>query len=192
MEDLLLQIRQCTHCIEYLPHGPRPIVQASAEAKILIIGQAPGLQAHTSGIAWNDRSGAELRRWLGVTSAQFYDPRWFAFMPMGFCFPGSRPSGDLPPRPECAPRWHGLLLSELKQVGLTLLIGQYAQKQYLTDQKATLTETVAAFQTYRPAFWPLVHPSPRNKPWHTKNPWFEASVIPQLQQTVRHLLAVEN
>src|SRR5690606_612417 len=143
MEQLLSQIRSCTHCKEHLPLGPRPIVAAHPESKIAIIGQAPGTKVHQTGIPWDDPSGKQLRKWLGVSDGQFYDERLFAIVPMGFCYPGKGKSGDLPPRPECAPQWHAPLMEQMPNLKLVILIGQYAQKHYLRDDmKGNLTETV--------------------------------------------------
>jgi uracil-DNA glycosylase len=189
LKQLLANISSCTICQAHLSHPPRPVLAASPQAKILLIGQAPGLKVHQSGTPWDDASGRELRRWLGVNTEQFYDTRLFALMPMGFCYPGKGPSGDLPPRPECAPAWHHLLLSEMKKVQLTLLIGQYSQQYYLGAMaKPTLTETVRCFQEYLPRYLPLVHPSPRNRIWQKKNPWFEEELVPLLQQKVGDVL----
>jgi uracil-DNA glycosylase len=190
METLLCQIRACTVCAAHLPFAPRPVFQVSPKARIMIIGQAPGLKVQQSGIPWDDQSGQTLRRWLGVTPAQFYDPTLFAIVPMGFCFPGTGASGDLPPRPECAPLWHGPIREQLTEIKLTLLIGQYAQRYYLpTRTGKNLTEAVQAFETFLPGYWPLVHPSPRNKIWHKKNGWFEAQVVPRLQAVVSELVS---
>lgn len=189
MEKLLMEIRSCEVCKIYLPNKPKPIVQASIHSRILIIGQAPGQKVQDSGIPWNDQSGNELRRWLGVSKEQFYNKELFALVPMGFCFPGSSKTGDLPPRPECAPLWHHQLLSEMKDVKLTLLIGQYSQKYYLREKfKPTLTENVKNYQEFLPTYLPLVHPSPRNKIWQKKNPWFEIEIVPALQKIVQGLL----
>ena len=131
MKTLLCKISQCTFCAAHLPHAPRPVLAASATARILLIGQAPGRKVHESGVPWQDQSGDNLRAWLGVDAKTFYAPRIFALMPMGFCYPGTGKSGDLPPRPECAPLWHPQLLAQMKSVRLTLLIGQYSQAHYL-------------------------------------------------------------
>ncbi|MFV0565666.1 MAG: uracil-DNA glycosylase family protein [Flavobacteriaceae bacterium] len=182
MEDLLTEIRQCTICKNFLPLGPRPIVSAASHSKIVIIGQAPGIKVHQTGIAWNDPSGNQLRKWLNVTTEQFYNPENFAIMPMGFCYPGKGKSGDLPPRPECAPQWHGKLFDQMENVKLVLLIGKYAQDYYLQDKtEKNLTETVKKFKAYLPKYLPLPHPSPRNRFWLAKNPWFEKEVVPELQ-----------
>jgi uracil-DNA glycosylase len=127
MDKLLSEIRNCTVCKGFLPNLPRPIIQASSVSKILIIGQAPGQKVQDSGIPWDDASGNNLREWLGVDKQAFYNENIFALVPMGFCFPGSGKSGDLPPRPECAPLWHPPLLKLMTEIKLTLLIGQYAQ-----------------------------------------------------------------
>ena len=186
MDKLLAEIRLCQVCKEYLPNKPRPIIQASANAKIIIIGQAPGQKVQDSGIPWDDQSGNELRRWLGVTKPAFYDSENFALIPMGFCYPGKGTSGDLPPRPECAPLWHVPLLEQMKKIKLILLIGQYAQKKYLEGRlKPTLTETVKNYATYLPGYLPLVHPSPRNKIWQMKNKWFEVEIVPIIQLLVK-------
>lgn len=189
-EDLLQQIKACTACAEYLPLGPRPVVSVGPHSKILVIGQAPGTKVHASGIPWDDASGKNLRKWLGVSNEQFYDTNLFGIVPMGFCYPGKGKSGDLPPRPECAPLWHSQIFDHLKEVKLTLLIGQYAQAYYLgKNRKGTLTETVQSFKAYSPKFLPLVHPSPRNGIWMRKNQWFENEVVPYLQEQVQKILS---
>ena len=186
---LLEDIRACRHCAADLPCGPRPVLQAGHSARLRIVGQAPGRKVHESGIPWDDASGERLRGWLGLTTEQFHDPRKVAIVPMGFCYPGKATSGDNPPRPECAPRWHGKLNAHLPEVQLSLLIGQYAQASYLGDRrKATLTDTVKAWREYLPlGLFPLPHPSPRNQPWLAKNSWFEAELVPALRATVRAL-----
>jgi uracil-DNA glycosylase len=140
---------------------------------------------HASGIPWDDASGRNLRKWLGVTEAQFYDTDLFGIVPMGFCYPGKGKSGDLPPRPECAPLWHNEIFNHLKEVQLTLLIGLYVQNYYLGNlKKKTLTETVKNYKAYLPEYLPLVHPSPRNGIWMRKNEWFEKDIVPVLQKKV--------
>ena len=189
MDQLLKEVRSCVVCEQFLPNPPRPIVQASTKSKVVIIGQAPGQKVQNSGIPWDDPSGKELRRWLGITEQQFYDPDLIALLPMGFCYPGKGKSGDLPPRPECAPLWHHQILSKLKEVRLTLLIGQYAQKYYLGDNfNPSITENVRRFKEYLPEFMPLVHPSPRNRIWQRKNPWFEKEIIPELRKQVGRVI----
>lgn len=188
MEELIAQVRSCTLCESFLPYYPKPIIQAHADARILIIGQAPGKKAHDSGIPWNDASGNRLRNWLGVDSSTFYDPSVMAIIPMGFCYPGKGTSGDLPPRPECAPHWHSMLLNQLPKLQLTLLIGQYAQQYYLPGSYKTLTEQVRTPELYLPKFWPLPHPSPRNQFWLRKNPWFEQAIVPELKTTIHRII----
>ena len=188
MEDLLHNIRQCNICTKHLPLGPRPIVTAHSEAKIVIIGQAPGTKVHNSGIPWDDASGRQLRKWLNVSKDDFYDTKNFAIIPMGFCYPGKGNSGDLPPRPECAPLWHEEVMRKIPKIELIILIGMYAQKYYLKQNaKKTLTETVANFNDYLPKYLPLPHPSPRNCFWLTKNPWFDIEVLPVLKNRVSKL-----
>lgn len=189
MRKLLSEIKNCTICKDQLPLGPRPVVSACIDSKIVIIGQAPGTKVHASGIPWDDASGKQLRNWLDVTTEQFYKPKNFAIIPMGFCYPGKGKSGDLPPRPECAPQWHQSLFDNMKQVELVLLIGMYAQRYYLKEQaKNTLTETVKNYRDYLPNYLPLPHPSPRNRFWLTKNPWFEVEVLPELRNRIGGLL----
>jgi len=179
----------CTLCQAVLPNPPRPILSFDSTSRILIIGQAPGQKAHTSGIPWNDASGEELRRWLAVESSEFYDTSLFGIVPMGFCFPGTGKSGDLPPRPECAPTWHSQILTALRDIKLILLIGSYAQSYYLKERSyRTLTENVSHYRDFLPDYFPLVHPSPRNRIWQKKNPWFEEEVIPELRKQVRQAL----
>ena len=189
MQNLLNNIKTCTLCKEHLPLGPRPVLAAHPNSKIVIVGQAPGTKVHASGIPWNDASGKQLRSWMQVSDADFYDETKFSIIPMGFCYPGKGTSGDLPPRSECAPQWHGLLFEQLPNVVLVILIGMYAQNYYLKDKaKKTLTETVKNYKAYLPKFLPIPHPSPRNRFWLTKNPWFEAEVVPELRSKINALM----
>lgn len=189
LTELLVDIRDCTVCAPSLPHEPRPVLQAGSGARIVIIGQAPGRRVHESGIPWDDPSGETLRSWLGVTAYQFYDPDTIALIPMGFCYPGSNKSGDKPPRPECAPLWHDPLLAHLPADRFHVIIGTYSQRRYLTDRKSNLTETVAEWRSYLPDAIPLPHPSPRNRHWLTRNPWFEAETLPALRSRVATAIA---
>jgi uracil-DNA glycosylase len=189
LDALLAEVSRCTHCKEVLPLGPRPVLRAHSAAPILIVGQAPGTRVHETGIPWNDPSGVRLRQWLGVDPETFYDPTRFAIIPMGFCYPGRARGGDSPPRPECAPLWHDRLLAMLPNLKLTLLVGAYAQRCYLSGRAGkTLTETVSRWREFGPAMLPTPHPSPRNLLWLRRNPWFEAEVVPTLQERVRRLL----
>lgn len=190
-ESLLSEIRACRVCAEHLPHEPRPVLSAAKSAKLLVIGQAPGLRVHESGVPWQDRSGDTLREWLQLSPERFYDPRMVAIVPSGFCYPGKGASGDLPPRPECAPLWHPRLLASLKKIELTLLIGSYAQAYYLEGRmKRTLTETVASFAEYLPEYFPLPHPSPRNNIWLRRNAWFANELLPVLRRRVSSVLDI--
>jgi uracil-DNA glycosylase len=188
---LLAEVRACDLCAAHLPHGPRPVVQAGPEARLLIVGQAPGRRVHDTGIPWNDASGERLRDWLQLPPELFYDERLVAIIPTAFCYPGKGRSGDLPPRPECAPAWHPRLLPLMPQLQLTLLIGAHAQKFYLRENaKATLTETVAAFRDYLPRFFPLPHPSPRNQAWWKAHPWFERELLPVLRERIETIMRI--
>lgn len=191
-ESLLTDVRACTLCAKHLPLGPRPIVQLQASAKILIAGQAPGRKVYETGIPFNDASGDRLRSWLGISREVFYDAQQVAILPMGFCFPGTGKSGDLPPRPECAPAWRAQLLSQLPNIKLTLVIGRYALAYHLPNETGTLTETVQAWPKYWPNVVPLPHPSPRNNVWLKRNPWFENELVPQLQSRVAEILNSHN
>lgn len=189
MLAFLNEIRNCDVCTGHLPLGPRPVVQLSALSKIIIISQAPGRRVHKTGIPWNDASGKKLREWMNVDETIFYDPNCFSILPMGFCYPGKGISGDLPPRPECAPLWHPGVFKYFKSKPLILLIGQYAQRYYLKkDFKGSLTETVKNYQRFLPAYFPLPHPSPRNQNWVKTNPWFLEEAIPELRSKIRAYL----
>jgi uracil-DNA glycosylase len=194
LDDILAEVRACRLCADHLPLGPRSTLAASRQAKILIIGQAPGTKVHATGIPWNDASGERLRAWLGVGREAFYDTGKFAIMPMGFCYPGRLAGGgDQPPRPECAPAWHGRLLAALPNIELTLLIGMYAQKYHLQGRQGrTLTETVRAWRSFGPAIMPTPHPSWRTTAWQKKNPWFEAKLLPELKKRVAALTVLGN
>ncbi len=188
LNPLLVQVRACTLCAQHLPQGVRPVLQAHPAARILIAGQAPGSKVHSSGVPFDDASGDRLRAWLGISRAVFYNAQQLAILPMGFCYPGTGKSGDLPPRPECAPAWRGQLLAQLPKIQLRLVIGQYAMDYHLPDAARTLTETVQSWRNYWPHALPMPHPSPRNNIWLKRNPWFEADVIPVLQARVTQLL----
>lgn len=189
LNALLGEIRACRLCESQLPLGARPVLRAALSARLLVVGQAPGTRVHHSGIPWNDASGIRLRHWLGLDREQFYDERRIAIVPMGFCYPGSGSSGDLPPRPECSKTWHPKLIPLLTHVRLTLLIGHYAQAFFLGDQRGrTLTDTVRDWTRYLPRYLPLPHPSPRNQLWVRSNPWFEAELVPELRLRVAEAL----
>lgn len=199
LDRLLAEVRRCRVCVDVpmgnpLPHEPRPVLQASRAARLLIAGQAPGTRVHVSGRPFTDPSGDRLRQWLGIGEDVFYDERKVAIVPMGFCFPGLDSRGsDLPPRKECAGQWRQQVMSQLPNIGLVLVIGQYAQGWHLGDlRRSSLTETVAnwreMFETLDPPVLPLPHPSWRNTGWLKTNPWFEADVLPVLQREVARLV----
>ncbi|USX11108.1 uracil-DNA glycosylase family protein (plasmid) [Paraburkholderia fungorum] len=192
LDVLLSEVRACRVCAEHLPLGPRPVLHARADARILIVGQAPGARVHACGIPWNDASGDRLRKWLGIDVPSFYDESRFAIIPMGFCYPGRGNGGDKPPRRECAQIWLDSLMEKLEGVQLKLLIGQYAQRHFLGGcRKRSLTETVGAWAEYGPAVMPLPHPSPRNQAWLQRHPWFERDLLPVLRARVEAILAHE-
>jgi len=182
---LLRDIRACRICEAYLE--PRPIIHASATAKLCIVAQAPGLRVHETGISFNDPSGDRLREWMGVSRETFYDESRVAIIGMGFCFPGyDANGGDLPPRKECAEAWQDKLFATLPNFKLTLLVGTYAFKWHLKGRaKANVTETVRAWREYAPRYIPLPHPSWRNNAWLKKNPWFEQELLPTLRKRVK-------
>lgn len=187
-ESLLQDVEACTICKKHLPFGPRPVLQIHPEARILIAGQAPGKKVHESGIPFDDASGNRLRDWMGVSKETFYDPRQIALLPMGFCYPGSGKSGDLPPRPECEPAWRRQLLEHLTNLEMTLVLGKYAQAFHFGKTSSSLTELVKSWRSYWPLMVPLPHPSPRNNIWLRKNPWFEEELLPPLRAKVSEIL----
>jgi uracil-DNA glycosylase len=200
IDTMLAAIRACRVCVERplgktLPHEPRPVLRASATARLAVCSQAPGTKVHASGTPFTDASGDRLRAWMGVTSEEFYDQTRVAIVPMGFCFPGQDPNGgDLPPRKECAPLWHRDLFASLPQIELVLAVGSYAQAFHLGEAAGkTLQETMLDWRKYvqrkgRPRVLPLPHPSWRNNKWLTDNPWFETDLLPVLRRKVRALL----
>lgn len=186
---LASEVRSCRLCEKHLPHPPRPVIQIHPNARILIAGQAPGRKVQASGIPFDDASGDRLRDWMGITKDVFYDPQQVAIVPMGFCFPGTGKSGDLPPRPECAETWRERVLDQLPNIESTLVIGKYAQDYHFNHSAKTVTELVNNWQEYWPDRIPLPHPSPRNNLWLRKNPWFESELIPRLQTQIAKILA---
>lgn len=190
LEALLVAVRDCRACEAHLPLGPRPVLRAGETARILIVGQAPGVRVHTTGIPWDDPSGERLRAWMGVDKEIFYDKSRIAIIPMGYCYPGRGTGGDMPPRRECAALWLDQLLARLPRIELTLLIGQYAQRHFLgSRRKPSLAETAKAWREYAPHFIPLPHPSPRNQPWFKHHPWFERKLVPMLRARIKALSA---
>ncbi|MDD3761298.1 MAG: uracil-DNA glycosylase family protein [Acidithiobacillus sp.] len=185
---LLQELKSCSLCAASLPNAPRPVLQVHPQAKILIAAQAPGRYAHAHALPFADQSGDRLRDWLGVSREEFYDSHLFALLPMGFCYPGKGRSGDLPPRPECASRWRASLLAQLRQVQLTLVIGQYARRYHLPDSPGSLQQLVRNWRHYAPFVFPLPHPSPRNILWLRRNPWFAEEVLPALRERVAEVL----
>lgn len=189
LADLLAEVRACQVCAAHLPNPPRPVLRAAEGARLLIVGQAPGRRVHETGIPWNDPSGDTLREWLQLSREQFYDESRIAIIPTAFCYPGKGTHGDLPPRPECAPLWHPRLRAALPEIRLTLLVGSHAQAYYLgARRKRTLSDTVWACREYLPDFLPLPHPSPRNRLWLRRRPWFETEMLPELRWQVRAVL----
>ena len=190
LNNLLKEVNDCRLCEEHLPLGPRPVVQASSQAKILIAGQAPGRKVHETGIPFNDPSGDRLRDWMGIDKTLFYNDSKIALVPMGFCYPGTGKSGDLPPRPEYADAWREKLLSNLPNIELTLVLGQYSHKYHLgTLRKNNLTKTVKSWKEYwNRGLLPLPHPSPRNNMWLRNNTWFEKEILPALKPRVQKLI----
>ncbi len=196
LDRLVRAIRACRICRDApwrtrLPHEPRPVLRVSASATVCVVGQAPGVRVHASGIPFSDPSGERLRAWMGVDAATFYDADRIAIVPVGFCFPGQdRHGGDLPPRRECADTWRAPLFAALPQIELVLAVGSYAHAWHLGRlARRTLTETVAAWREIfaasgKPAVLPLPHPSWRNNAWLKKNPWFEAELVPTLRTEI--------
>ena len=188
LNGLVTEVRACTICEPHLPNGVRPVLQVNSDAKILIAGQAPGRRVHATGIPFDDPSGDRLRDWMGVTREQFYNPELLAIVPMGFCYPGTGNSGDLPPRPECAATWRARLLRQLPRIETTLVIGKYAHDYHFGKSNLTVTRLVENWQQHWPRRLPLPHPSPRNNIWLKKNPWFETKVVPVIRARITHLL----
>ncbi len=190
LEPLLIEIRKCTICEKHLPLGANPVLQANRKAKILIAGQAPGKKVHESGVPFDDASGDRLREWMGISSNIFYDPTIIAIIPMGFCYPGTGKSGDLPPRPECESAWRRQLLEQLPNINMSLVLGKYAQTYHFGKTSSSLTELVKSWEDYWPDVVPLPHPSPRNNIWLSKNTWFEKEVLPRLRARISDIIGL--
>lgn len=186
---MLSKVRACRLCAGKIPEPIRPVLQVDRRARILVAGQAPGRKVQVSGIPFDDASGERLRDWMGVSAETFYDEKQIAILPMAFCYPGKGKSGDLAPPPICAETWRRELLAAMPALGLTLVIGQYAQRWHLAEARQSLTETVQHWRDFGDAVIPLPHPSPRNNIWLAKNPWFTDRLIPDLRARVRRALA---
>jgi uracil-DNA glycosylase len=188
-DTLVREAKACRLCEGALPHEPRPVFLVGRSAQLLIVGQAPGRRVHETGVPWNDPSGDVLREWLALDRAAFYDTSRIAIVPAGLCYPGTVDGSDLPPLKACAPAWQPRFRAALPGIRLTLLVGSYAQAFYLKEsRKRTLGETVQAWREYLPEYFPLPHPSWRNRAWLKKNPWFETQVIPALRRRVNACL----
>lgn len=191
IETIRQQIIDDPDNLKFKQLGYEPLFVLNKKAKILIIGQAPGIKAQTEMIAFKDKSGERLMEWLGVSEEQFRDPKNFGILPMDFYYPGQGKTGDLPPRKEFAKKWHPLLINELNDLKLIILAGSYAQNYYLKEsKKKNLTETVKSFKDYLPDYFVLIHPSPLNNRWMSKNPWFEKEVLPELKHRVKKILKI--
>ncbi|CAH0416684.1 uracil-DNA glycosylase family protein [Periweissella fabaria] len=187
--DIFTAIKNDSENYVYTKVGIDPLYFVSPQAKIIIIGQAPGQKAQDSQLVWHDKSGTRLRQWLGLTDEEFYHSGKIAVLPMDFYFPGKGRSGDLPPRKGFAAKWHPQLMALMPSVELIILVGSYAQRYYLQLKASqTLTQVVYDYAKYQPKYFPIVHPSPLNQRWLKKNPWFEETVIPNLQQVVHQIL----
>ena len=183
------EIRKDPENASFTKRGIDPLFFAGPECRIMIVGQAPGRVAEESGIVWNDRSGDRLREWMGIDRDTFYNSGKLAIVPMDFYFPGTGKSGDLPPRKDFADKWHPRLLELMPDLKLTILVGSYATQRYLQlKSSASLTQVVKDYRDYLPEYFPLVHPSPRNQIWMKKNPWFDQTVIPDLQELVAQIM----
>lgn len=193
MDELSARISACRLCQDRFAatataHAPRPVAWFSPGARLRVIGQAPGMRVHETGLPFNDRSGDRLRDWMGVSREEFYDKSRVAITPMAFCFPGYDARGaDLPPPKLCAGTWHDAVDAALPDIRLTLLVGAYAQRRYL-GTRASLTETVRHWRDHGVGIFPLPHPSWRNTGWLKANPWFEAELLPELRAQVAEVM----
>ena len=186
IEEITREIINDKENEKWTKEGYEPLFYAPKTAKILIIGQAPGIKAMESRIFFNDKSGVNLRKWLGVDDELFYNSGLIGVLPMDFYYPGKAKTGDLPPRKDFAPKWHNQILKNMPNIKLIILVGSYAQKYYLgKEMEKTLTETVKNYEKYLPKYFPVVHPSPLNTIWRKKNPWFEENVLPVLKEKVK-------
>lgn len=194
-DSLVARIRACRLCADRFAgtatrHEPAPVVWFRPGARLLVVGQAPGLRVHRSGKPFTDPSGDRLRRWLDLDEATFYDLDRVAIVPMAFCFPGYDSRGsDLPPPPECARTHRKAVMEMLGDVPLTVLVGAHAQRWHLGPAaRGGVTETVRRWRDHAPRVFPLPHPSWRNTAWLKRNPWFEAELLPVLRHHVRKVL----
>lgn len=193
--ELVRQIQNCRLCAERFSgtataHRPKPVVWFTPGARVLLVGQAPGMQVHRLGRPFADRSGDRLRDWMQTDEQVFYDRSKIAIVPMAFCFPGYDQRGsDLPPPPICAQTWREQVM-QLLEPRLTLLIGGHAQRWHLGPAaRSGVTATVADWRAYAPRIFPLPHPSWRNTGWLRRNPWFEADLLPALRVAILNALS---
>ncbi|MGL5449708.1 uracil-DNA glycosylase family protein [Lactococcus cremoris] len=189
LKEIFEAIKADPQNINYTKEGIEPLYSVHKEAKICIIGQAPGIRAQESRLFWNDPSGERLRDWLGIDRETFYQSNKISILPLDFYFPGKGKSGDLPPRKGFAEKWHEQLLQQMPEIELFVLVGSYAIKYYLNlKSSAKTTKVIRDFEKYLPKYFPLIHPSPRNNIWLAKNPWFEPQLVPELQKRIAQLM----
>lgn len=189
LKEIFEAIKADPQNINYTKEGIEPLYSVHKEAKICIIGQAPGIRAQESRLFWNDPSGERLRDWLGIDRETFYQSNKISILPLDFYFPGKGKSGDLPPRKGFTEKWHEQLLQQMPEIELFVLVGSYAIKYYLNlKSSAKTTKVIRDFEKYLPKYFPLIHPSPRNNIWLAKNPWFEPQLVPELQKRIAQLM----
>ncbi|WP_061777940.1 uracil-DNA glycosylase family protein [Lactococcus cremoris] len=189
LKEIFEAIKADPQNINYTKEGIEPLYSVHKEAKICIIGQAPGIRAQESRLFWNDPSGERLRDWLGIDRETFYQSNKISILHLDFYFPGKGKSGDLPPRKGFAEKWHEQLLQQMPEIEFFVLVGSYTIKYYLNlKSSAKTTEVIRDFEKYLPKYFPLIHPSPRNNIWLAKNPWFEPQLVPELQKRIAQLM----
>jgi len=91
------EIRRCTRCVE-AGHiaAAYPILRGNATARIMVIGQAPGVAAAERPVPYSGATGRTLRAWLasaGFPDDAFHDPDRFYLTSLTKCFPGKARTG---------------------------------------------------------------------------------------------------
>ncbi len=171
LEELHIQMRACRLCIE---HGhqvvPKAIFTGNPGARMMSIGQAPGITEVDANRPFNAGSGSRLFQWLaeaGIDETWYRSTQYMTSVTK--CYPGRSKSGSgdrVPSRAEqalCRPYLDGEIAWVNPQ--LILLIGKLAINLFY-PRGAKLTDIIGTEKQVQDRWLvPLPHPSGASR-WH--------------------------